>query len=306
MPMSRSEARVIDPVLSNVALGYTAVGNVGMLLFPRVEMPTSGAKVIRFGKESFFKYNLRRAPGANVVDIQFGHSSEPVGFVQDSFNAKVPREFLRETEHMPGLNLQSEAVGEGMLIAHRGLEYDQADLAQDAAQYDANHKVTLGTPWTNPAADVLGDVEAGIAAIRLSTGIEPNVLVIPYAAFKGAKKSTAVRENFKYTSAKSITAEMMAEYLGVEKVVVGKGTFATDETSDFTEVWTKAVLAYVPTVVTSARMPSYGYTYAGIGQPLVEEGFYHKDTKSWKYPVEYERKPYLTSMNAGYLLDGVQ
>lgn len=306
MPMNRSEARVIDPILSNVALGYSNPAFVGMALFPRVTVPTSGAKVIKFGKESFLKYNLRRAPGANVVDVQFGYSADPIALLQDALNGKVPREFLRDSAQVPGIQMGTTAVREAMMIALRSLELDHAELAQNAAGYDANHKVTLGTAWTNPAADIKADVDAGKDAIRASTGAVPNVLLIPYTAFQGAANNTKVKEQFKYTSNESITSDMLARFLGVDRVVVGQGNYAADETSDFTDIWTKAVLAYVPTVATSMGMPSYGYTYVGDGQPLVEQAWFDKDSKSWKYPVEYERRPYITSMNAGYLISGVQ
>ncbi|MBL4782998.1 MAG: hypothetical protein JKX92_12220 [Porticoccaceae bacterium] len=306
MPMNRSQARVIDPILSNVALGFKDPEFIGVNLFPIVDSPASGARIIKFGKEAFLKYLLRRSPGAKTARVQFGYDSDPIALVQDSLEGVVPREWMRDASQVPNIGLGSRAINSVMRIAYRALEIEQSELAQDAAKYDANHKVTLGTAWTDPAADIKADIDAGKAAVRASIGVEPNTLEIPYTAFQGAQNNTKVQAQFKYTSSESISAVMLAAFLGVDKVVVGKGVYAPDEDSDFVEIWTKAVLAYTPVNGQTIEEPSYGYTYVGEGQPLVEQAYWEQPVKSWIYPMEYERRPYITSMNAGYLLDGVQ
>lgn len=306
MPMSRSQVRVVDPVLSNVALGFKDPEFIGTELFPMVTSPLSGARVIKFGKEAFMRYLLRRSPGSKTARVNFGYASDPIALVQDSLEGKVPREWMRDAKMVPNINLGSRAVNYTMRILRRALEFEQAELAQDASQYDATNKVTLATPWTDPAADLLDNINEGKAVIRSRVGIEPNVLEIPYKAFIGAQKNTKVKEQFKYTSSKSITADMLAAFLGVDKVVVGKGVYAVDESSPFVDLWNKAVLSYVPPAGQTIEAPSFGYTYVGEGQPLVEEAYYEKNEKSWIYPIEFERRPYITSMQAGYLINGVQ
>jgi hypothetical protein len=306
MSMSRSAVRVVDPILSRVALGYKDPEFVGTTLFPIVESPASGARIIRFGKEAFLQYQLRRSPGAKTARVQFGYASDPIALLQDALEGQVPREWLRDAAAVPNIALGTRAVNSAMRIALRALEIEQAELAQNAANYDADHKITLATKWTVVTSDIKADVDAGKAAIRASVGVEPNVLMIPYSAFQGAQNNTKVKEQFKYTSAQSITADMLANFLGVKKVVVGQGVYAASETSAFTDIWSKAVLAYVPMNAQTIEEPSYGYTYVGEGQPMVEEAYFDKTVKSWIYPVEYERRPYITAMNGGYLLGNVQ
>lgn len=306
MPMSRSQVRVVDPILSQVALGYKDPEFVGTSLFPIVESPASGARIIRFGKEAFLQYQLRRSPGAKTARVQFGYASDPIALLQDALEGQVPREWMRDAQMVPNISLATRAVNSAMRIAHRALEIEQAELAQNAANYDADHKITLATKWTVVTSDIKADVDVGKAAIRASIGVEPNVLMIPYAAFQGAQNNTKVKAQFQYTSSQSITADMLANFLGVKKVVVGQGVYAETETADFTDIWSKAVLAYVPMNAQTIEEPSYGYTYVGVGQPMAEEAYFDKSVKSWIYPVEYERRPYITAMNGGYLFSNVQ
>lgn len=306
MPQSREQNRVIDPVLSNVALGYKDDEFIAHHLFPDVVMPTSGAKVIKFGKESFLKYNMRRAPGSKTARVQYGHVTDPVSFYQDALDGVVPREFLRDLTGAtrPMINREAQAVNSTMRIMRRGLEIEAAGLAMDAANYDANHKDTLsGTDqWDNASSNPLDKIDSYQEAIRASIGAYANTLILPSKAFKAVRRHNVLKEQFKYTDSKSITVDMLAGYLDIPKVVVGRSIYAEDENSDFLDIWNHAVLAYIPPQGQMIDSPSYGYNYVGEDMPLVEDPWFDKTCKSWIYPVEYERRPYITSQAAGFLI----
>jgi len=69
LDLTRSQARIIDPVLTEVALGYHNPANVGEMLMPRVMMESSGARVPEFGQEAFFDYDTERAPGSDTLQV---------------------------------------------------------------------------------------------------------------------------------------------------------------------------------------------------------------------------------------------
>ena len=73
--MNTAQARVVDPILSTHARGYRNAEFIGHMLFPIVDIPVRGMRVIRFGKESFRKMNTRRAPGAETARVQYGYAS---------------------------------------------------------------------------------------------------------------------------------------------------------------------------------------------------------------------------------------
>lgn len=62
--MTPATARVIDPILTNVARGYANNALIGMSLFPAVPVQQRGGKIVSFGKEAFMTYATGRAPGA--------------------------------------------------------------------------------------------------------------------------------------------------------------------------------------------------------------------------------------------------
>lgn len=302
-PMNNAQVRVVDPILTTVAQGYRHPGHVGAALFPRVPVAVAGGRILTFGKESFQQYNLRRAPGAATKRITFGYAGLPYALVQDSLEVPVPREHVREAS-VPGINLGTRATNFGMNVASLALEREQAALALNAALYDNDHKVALTSAdkWSHADGKPSVDIEAGKEAIRASTGLYPNVLVLSPVAFSAAKHNPSVVERFKYVSKDSITAEMLAALWEIERVEVGKAITA-DEDGAFSDVWgNNAVLAYVPSVPTAMEEPSYGYTYAMEGHPLVEQPYYDNNAKSWMYGVTYERAPVMAGMAAGYLI----
>ena len=304
MPMSSSQVRVIDPVLTNIAQGYRHTEHVGQILFPQVPVQISGGQVLEFGKESFKLYRARRAPGAATKRIQFGYLGKTFALVQDALEGQVPREHLRDAARVPGIDLGQRSVSTVQRALSLTLESDQANIATDAANYDADHKVTLtGTDqWTDAASSPIGDINAGKEAIRSSVGIYPNTLLLSAQAYNAAKEHASVVERFKYTSRDSVTPDMLAKLWDLEKVVVGKA-IAFDDAGDAIDLWgNNAILAYVPSGPSGMEDPSFGYTYVMQGHPLVEKPYDDNNVKSWIYPVVFERLPVLTGILSGYLI----
>lgn len=302
--LTNSGARVIDPILTTVVQGYQNSELVGHNLFPAVPVQVSGGQVIEFGRESFRLYNSKRTPGGATKRMQFGYLGKPFALLQDSLEAVVPREHMRDASRVPGIDLGSRAVNQTMKAMQLSLENDQAALAINANNYDANHKVTLAgaTKWSAATGNPLVDVDAGREAIRASTGVYPNVLMLSALAFKACRTNPNVTARFQYTTHESITEAMLANYFNVEKVIVGKAiTFSDADVA--ADVWgNNAILAYVPSSPSGMEEPSYGYTYTMEGNPAVEPAYYDNNAKSWIYGVNYERAPVLSGITSGYLI----
>jgi len=302
--LNPSNVQVVDPILSTHAQGYRHPERVGHLLFPRVPHGTGRGQVLEFGKESFRLYAARRAPGGATKRVQFGYLGKPFAMVQDALEGKVPREWLRDAKEVPGIDLGRRAVNTVMSSITLGLENEQAQLARAAANYDANHKLALaaGTKWSADTGKPLTDIAGGREAVRASTGMEANTLVLSPSAWNAAKENPQVTERFKYTQSGPVTLQQFAQLVEVERVAVGKAVYA-DDADTFVDVWgNDAVLAYVPPSPEGMEEPSYGYTYTMEAHPAVEVPYYDANEKSWIYGVTMERVPVLTGIVAGYLI----
>lgn len=305
-----AQSRVIDPILTTHAQGFVRPGNIGMALFPAATVASYGGQVLEFGKESFRRYNTKRAPGSATKRITFGYAGKPYAIIPNSLEALVPIENSNDASKVPGIDLATDSVDVVLDTLELSHECECADLARNAALYDNNHKVALtGTDrWTDPAASKPSqDINSAIDAIRGSIGIRPNTVILPASAFSALQTNESILERLKYTGRDSVTAELLARLWNVSTVQVGDAVVASGQNDDFGDVWgNDVIVAYVapPTGGNrrSAARPSYGYTYTITGMPLVEQPYPDRNAKSWVYPVTADRTPVLSGITAGFLI----
>lgn len=302
-----AQARVVDPILSEHARGYRQNALVATSLFPIAYVPSYGGNVIEFGKESFRLYNSKRAPGAATKRIRFGYQGRPYAIVPSALEATVPRELGVDAAAVPGINLASRAVNlvlRAMLLEH---EYDSAVLARAAANYDNDHKVALTSTdrWTHSSSTPIADVEAGKEAIRSTIGVYPNTMVLSPRAKSALCSHPDLIGATANNGVRVVTMETLKAVFGIENIVVGAATSA-DASDALSDVWgNDVVLAYVAAgsgAEANNEEPSYGYTYAIQGMPLVEVPYWENNTKSWVYGVSNDMTPVLSGMTAGYLI----
>lgn len=303
--MNSRQVRMVDPVLTNIALGYQNAEFVGHHLFPRANVQVTGGQVIEFGTEAFRQYNLRRAPGANTVQVQFGYAGKKFALVQDAIEAVVPREWLRDAAVTPGIQLGSRAVTLGLDIVQLALENEQAALATNASSYGTDNKIDLSAnSWADPARNPISDVSLAQEAVGDGIGRDANVLLLSGSAFAALRSNPHILARFQGLSAGAISREQLAQVLDVERVVVGRAR-TENASGNMVRSWgDHAVLAYAAPANSSVEQPSYGYTYTMESHPLVETAYYDNNRKSWVYPVTYERSAELTGISAGYLFIG--
>ncbi len=299
--------RVVDPVISEAARGYKQPGLVGDALFPRVPVMQYAGKIIEFGKEDFREYDLDRAPGSTVKRVTAGHAGQPYSIVPRAVERPVPRELGVDAQAVPGINLGNRAAVSGMRILQNNMEFKQAALATNPANYGAGNKVTLtaGDRWTQPGTSTPnGDIEEGRDAIRASIGMYPNLAIVSAKAMKALRHHPSIIDRIKHTSRDFATADILAQLWGIERVLVG-GAVKAGSGDTFSDAWGDGVvLAYAAVGSVDAEEPSYGYTYFVEGHPLVETPYWEESTKSWIYGVSDDAAPVIAGAEAGYLITG--
>lgn len=304
--MTTAAARVVDPINSSVVRGFEHPEHVGEALFPIVHVKTRGGKVIQFNRDSFRLYRTIRAPGAATPRVQFGYASAPFSVEDHSLEAAVPVELDQEAASI-GIDMSEGPLYELDNIMGLGLEKQRADIARTAASYAGSNKAALtgsdrfDTSTSNPPSVF----RVAREAVRSKIGMYPNVALIPSPVFEAMCDHALARDQFKYTSADSVTPEMMARWLRIPKIVVGGSVFI-DDADVQQDVWGKdIVLAYVNVRPMSKRWmgsPSAFYTYNLAGYPLAEMPYTDRNAKSEIYPVTHARTPVAAGLDAAYLI----
>lgn len=303
--MNMGQTRVVDPILTEGARGYSNAEYVGGVLFPTVSMPTRGTKRIEFGREAYRRYNTRRAPGARIGRFGVGYEGDAVKLHQEALMASTPIEYQEEANAVPGIDLQQESVDVALDIIAKEKEINQAAVARDPGNYANSNKTILAgnDQWDDPDSKpktLIGDMGE---VIRTRTGRRPNVLLLGGKVATKLKSHANVLEQFKYTRSDSVTMADLATYFDLAQVVSGDAIYDDDDGVSH-DIWgLDVILAYVPQQAQrNMRVPSYGYTYQLRGHPFVEKVEWDKDTRSWTNNVIDEFSAELVGADAGVLI----
>lgn len=304
--MSASQARVVDPILTNLARGYKNGQFVGMELFPYASVGQRGGKVIQFGKEAFRLYSTARAPGTGTQRVTFGYAGADYSLEQHALEGVLPFEIQEEAQAVPGIDLGQTTVSGVQDIIGLRLEKAQADLARNVNNYGANNKVVLS--GTDQFSDYVNSkpskvIRDAVEAIRTQIGKRPTKIEIGAAVFAQLQEHPLILDRTKFTSKDSITPDILAALWNVPKVVVGDAIYE-DGNGAMQDVWGKdIIIAYTQTgTIANRGLPSFGYTYRLGGYPIVEQPYYDRNSKSWIYPVTDEVRPVVAGFDGGFLI----
>lgn len=308
MSMSPDQARLVDPLLTEHARGYQNADFVGSALFPTVPMPTRAAKRIEFDRSSFKRPRIKRAPGAQIGQMDFGYEGKPVSLIQRALSAKTPQEHLEEAEAVPGLDLQRIGVDTVLNVVALDKEISQAEAARNAAAYAASNKLALAgaDKWSDPASSPKEVVFDAKETIRKRIGRRPNTLVMGGAVGTKLQIHPKILENFKYTAQDSVTLAQLKMYFEVDNIAFGDAIYDT-EAGESVDIWgDDAILAYVPAAAAGRAMglPSFGYTYQLRNHPYVAPARWEGGVRSWLNDVFDEFSPELVGADAGFLIQG--
>ena len=305
-----SKLRVVDPVLSALALGYSNAEFIGDQLLPFVTLDKEGGKIPRFGKDVFRLYATERALRAKSNRIN-PDDVDGIDISLDEHDLEYPIDYREDAE--AAFPLQAHAtnrVVEGIRLRHEAMV---ASITQNPANYPTGNKIALSgsAVFTDPNSDPEGVVDEAKAAVRNKIVKEPNTMVIGYKAWRALKRHPKLKAILSDTRSRLVQIADLREIFEIENNVVGKGIYSTDN-GVVTDLWGgNLVLAYVPKAapavagdapVRSAYEPSFGYTLRKKGNPVV-------DTRTEDGKLEIIRntdifRPYMLGAEAGYLVQG--
>lgn len=300
-----SKLRIVDPVLTSLATGYSNDQFVGDQLLPFVMVEKEGGKIPIFGNEHFKIYSTERALRAKSNRINPEDIGE-VDVVLDEHDLEYPIDYREDAESAFPLQARAtNAVVEGIRLRHEKMV---ADLVQNPASYASTNKIALSgaSCFSDATSDPEGVVQDARAAIRARVIKEPNTLVIGYTAWHTLKRHPALKAILSTQRSRLVQLVDLREIFEIPNIVVGRAVMASDAGVSG-DIWgDNLILAYVPGAGGSGRSPyepSFGYTLRKKGNPVV-------DTRTEDGKLELIRntdifRPFLLGADAGYLISNV-
>jgi len=241
-----------NPILTSFAVGFKPVAGIARLVAPIVRADRESGTLFTFGKEGFFIYDTQRALRANAKKADFHLSSDTFLCTEHAIETSLDYKELDQASKYGAarvLQLEQRSINFTQRILDVELEKAVADLIFSGTYYASGNKVTLtgGDQFSDYAnSDPQGVVQTGMAAARADMGIEPNTMVIGYTAWQTLRFHPQLLEKIKYSQKGILTEDLVAQLLGVDRVIVGKKVYSTDA-GVFTDLWGDYIaLIYVP------------------------------------------------------------
>ena len=308
--MAPSAARAIDPVLSTAARGYRNAEHIHHVLFPRVETSVRGGTRIEFDRTDWRLVDTRRAPGADMPEVQVGHAGKEFAVQTHGLMGRLPVENEREAAIVPRIDLGMRTVEGVQNIISLRREWLAAQTATTAANFDAAHVLALAgaARWDHADGDSTptANIRSAVNRIRAAIGRRPKTVAMGAKVFEALQSHEGVlKAVFGDGAQGQITADHLRRLWNMDTVAVGDAVYLQDDDTT-ADVWgDSVVVAYTAVGPVSRAEPSWGLGYELDGGVQVEAPWYDPKCRSWLYGVHEEYADLIVGKDAGYLIRDV-
>jgi len=150
------------------------------------------------------------------------------------------------TRYSTWFNAELAAASRAYWQVRRRREKTVADLLFNASTF-SGYTAGVSTEWSTVAtATPMADAQVAITAIRNNSGLEANAAIMGITAFNNLRQCTKIVDYMKQTNqpmglGNLPTADMLANALGVKRLLVGKGRYMTTAegatTKTYADIW---------------------------------------------------------------------
>jgi hypothetical protein len=291
--LSLEQARIVDPIATQVVHGYANSASVANFVAPNVPVSLRAGKIVQFTKENFLLVDTRRAPGTRMNRLSVGFSNDEYTVKQHAASAAVPFEQYEEAIAGARINLRDRAIVRTASAIEQSWEQEVTSMIVDANKYEsACQEVAAGTrKFSDNASDPEKIVEDWAQAIRQQIGTRPNSAVITTDVYNALRFHPIFRDRVKYTSEGSVTIEMLAKWLNFSRGIrVSDRVYATGNSAGLVDFMPAGSMVaffspegdigegFLPVDGADNAVPAAFYTYSLNGYPIATEERYDADT----------------------------
>lgn len=253
--------------LTNISVAFMQDANeyVADKVFPRVPVSKKSDSYFIYDKEAFAR--AIAAPRSGATESAGGGYKIGTGSyncLQKSFHKDVPSDIAANTDApLDAYRDATEFVTRAMLLKK---EEDFAAAYFTSTPWTAGNTATLSgtSQWSHTSSDPINAIKAAIRTVQKACLVKPNVMVVGPEVFDKLAEHPDLVDRYKYTNAKTLTAEMLASLFGIEKLLVGEGVKATNVEGQATTtgyIFGKHCLLAYAAPRPSLLMPSAGYNF---------------------------------------------
>lgn len=172
-----SKLRTVDPVLTNLSIGYANEEMIADQLVPVVDIDKEGARIPKWGRGAFKIYNTERALRAKSNRIS-PEDNDDVMVALDEHDAEYPIDYREDQE--AAFDLEAHATFSATEAVMLRREKAVADMVANPANFPTGNKLALSTgdKFNDDASDPEAIISDAKASVRARIVREPNTLTL--------------------------------------------------------------------------------------------------------------------------------
>lgn len=254
----------VDPMLTSVAIAYSNDAYIAEQVFPSFPVQKQSGKHFVYDQGRFRLNKTLRAGGSPSNEVTLSLTSGTAYFADDHAEKMFVTDEDVENAITPTdpYTDATEFLMDQQMVAK---EYELATLCGDTGTITQNTTLSGTSQWSDyNNSDPITNIETGKQTIHAAIHVNPNLLVLGKQVWDKLKNHPAFMERVKYSALGVMTEQLLAEIVGVDKVIVGGAAYtnsAEGQTETTTYIWGKnALLAYVNPRI-APKMMTLGMTY---------------------------------------------
>ncbi|HFC8550130.1 TPA: hypothetical protein ACFRHD_000019 [Neisseria lactamica] len=296
----------LDPVLTNLALGYKQADFIAEKIFPVVFTEKEGVRVPVFGKGSFVEYQTERAVGA-ASNVIASDTPDYLSVVLEEHDLSAGVDYREQAESM--YDERAKATRRAVKGVMLRQEIEAATLLQSKSAYQSGFTKDLSAThaWSDKNSDPLLGIENARETVRAGCGVRPSVLVVGAGVLSALKRHEKLIGALGANERKSLlTVEQLQNLLELDDIIVGEAVSTPAANKATKDIWGKfASLIVRPNAASDGNdegEPSFGYTFRRRGMPVVDR--YEEVGGKVEYARYTDiRKPAVVGGVCGYLFE---
>jgi len=265
MPLpTQNDVRPIDPVMTNLSVGFKNEAYFWDKLAPTVEVSQKSGTFFKWTKDYWLRREegSSRAPGGPYTRVQHGVTTDTYDTQEEGFEEVVDDSIRKASQTPEGLDVQ--AVRHLTTQMELFLEKAVATELWKTGVWGTDKTLAGNNQWSNSDSNPITEIDSAIRIVKRNTGSKPDVLYVSGVVWDYLKEHTKIIEKYKYSQKAILTEELVAAALGLKKIYVMDSVENTAKeglTYSGSDIWGKHALLTKETRQPALNAPSGAYTF---------------------------------------------
>jgi hypothetical protein len=255
-----------DRALENVSLQYKPQGMIADLVAPRVPVKRESDFYYVYSRDTMTIPSTRRAMRSESNQANWNMSTSTYNLEEHALHDYVSDRERDNADSPISVDVDTTEILTQKLMLRR--EKDLASVVQTTANWgtniDASATATIAWSSNTTTTNPITLIDSLSSVILQNSGVRPNRLILTDPQFNAAKEHVSIVDRIKYTSADSVTPEMLAKLFRLDQILVAtaiENTAKEGIADSMAFIWTDAAFLYYVPDAPALKQASALYTF---------------------------------------------